>query len=226
MATLSPSKRRTLAASASVLLLLGCSPARTDAPPEKTTAPFPAYTRPATLPVVAANQPLFARLGGQAVVARVVDDFVALVAADPTFNGPGRRRPWTGPPEQVALLKKRFVEFTSNATGGDLPYNGPDLMTASRGMEITDAEFDALAAHASAALEKHKVPARERAELLAVIGRTRSAVVATAATRSNAAPAAPTPPAAAPEKPAPPFVPQPITSDESELELPPLQSGQ
>ena len=119
-------------------------------------------------------------------------------------------------PEQVATLKKRLVEFISTATGGDVPYHGGDMVSVHRGMNITDAEFDALAADLQAALKKNSVPAREQAELLAVVNRTRSAIVAA----PGSAKAAETPkpaPAAVAERPAP-FVPQPVTSDETELE--------
>lgn len=193
-------------------LTLSCAPTKREPAHEKTTAPF-ALTRPATLPVVADTRPLFERLGGAATVTRVVDDFVALASADPkvNFTRAGQPTAWEPTPTKVALLKKRLVEFIATATGGDLSYNGTDMVTAHRGMNISDAEFDALAADLKSALEKHAVPAREQAELMAVVNRTRSAIVADPAAKKPPAPAVVEPPP-------PPFVPQPITSDETELD--------
>jgi hemoglobin len=151
-------------------------------------------------------------------VTKVVDDFVALAASDAKVNfaRKGQPEPWNATPEQVALLKKRLVEFLSATTGGDLRYNGQDMVTAHRGMNITDDEFDALASDLKTALQKNGVGAREQSELVAVVNRTRSAIVATPGSK-NAAPTA-----KAPETPKPaPFVPQPITSNETELDAEP-----
>lgn len=193
----------------------GCGPRARRAPAARAThspAARAVATRPATASV-ADVRPLFDRLGGTPAVTKVVDDFVALAGNDPNVNFARKGQPlaWDATPEQVALLKKRLVEFISATTGGEAHYNGQDMVTAHRGMNITDAEFDALAADLKAALEKNAVSAREQSELLAVVNRTRSAIV-------GSGPAS-TPPAKAPESLKPePFVPQPITSNETELD--------
>ncbi len=46
-----------------------------------------------------------------------------------------------------------------------------------QGMKITGAEFDALAADLAASLDKFKVPAREKEDLLKVVGTTRRDIV-------------------------------------------------
>jgi hemoglobin len=193
---------------------IGCAARAKHAPPSRATASR-TTPRPATRPADDLR-PLFDRLGGTPTITKVIEDFVATASTDPNVNFARKGQPqaWDATPEQVSLLKKRLVEFLSAATGGDTHYNGQDMVTAHRGMNITDGEFDALAADLKSALEKHGVPPREQSELLAVVNRTRSAIVATSPTANGAAPAA-----KAPEAPKPaPFVPTPITSNETELD--------
>ncbi len=194
-----------------------------------------------TNPALASNRrTLFDRLGGTAGVTKVIDDFVAIAAADPAvnFTRAGHPNAWEATPENVALLKKRLVQFVATATGGDQEYTGEDLLTAHKGMGITDAEFDASAAALRAAMGKHEVPAQEQAELLAVVNRTRSAIVEEQAAPAGndaaggeGAPAAPAEvgdaPAVAPP-PADPAQPAPSASDvieETELEPPAPREG-
>jgi hemoglobin len=187
--------------------------------PSQRVAPPTTRAGAAAAPDAATEKPLYERLGGTAGVTKVVDDFVALAAADPTVNFTRQGHPaaaWDPTPQNLAALKKRLVEFIATTTGGDLTYSGKDMVAAHRGMHITDAEFDALAADLKAALAKHEVRAPEQAELLAIVNRTRSAIVADAAGAPSPAPAAEKP--AVSEKPAPVFVPHPVTSDETELE--------
>ena len=49
--------------------------------------------------------------------------------------------------------------------------------TAHAGMKITNAQFDALVGHLVASLDKFKVPAAEKGDLLALLGPMRSSIV-------------------------------------------------
>ncbi|NUQ45271.1 MAG: group 1 truncated hemoglobin [Phycisphaerae bacterium] len=122
---------------------------------------------------------LYARLGGEAAITAVVDDFVARGAANPAvnFSREGSERRWAGTPEQVEKLKRGLVQFICRATGGPRKYEGRDMRTVHAGMNITDAEFDALADDLRASLDKLNVPARERDELMAIVATTRTDIV-------------------------------------------------
>ena len=122
---------------------------------------------------------LYDRLGGEPAIKAVVDEFVARGASDPkvNFTREGHPNHWDATPDNVAKLKKHLVEFISKATGGPQHYHGRDMVTVHKGMEITDAEFDALAADLKGALDKFNVPQREQQELLAIVGSTRSQIV-------------------------------------------------
>jgi hemoglobin len=127
----------------------------------------------------AAAASLYDRLGGATAIEAVVADFVGRAAANPkvNFTRKGTDLEWEASEENVARLKKHLVQFVSMATGGPTKYEGRDMKAAHRGMQITDAEFDALAAELKATLDKFKVPAKEQKELLTIVGSTRGQIV-------------------------------------------------
>jgi hemoglobin len=123
---------------------------------------------------------LYDRLGGEAAIRAVVDDFVPRAAADEKVNFTRTGiagHEWQATPENVQRLKERLVQFIGVATGGPLKYEGKDMVTAHKGMQITNAEFDALAADLKASLDTLQVPAAEQKELLEIVGSTRGAIV-------------------------------------------------
>jgi len=122
---------------------------------------------------------LYARLGGERTIAALVDDFVPRTALDPKVNfvREGTAREWQPTPENVAHLKKMFVEFLGAATGGPVKYEGKELKSVHAGMKITASEFDAFAADFKATLEKLRVPPREQVEFLALINAAGSDIV-------------------------------------------------
>ncbi len=131
-----------------VALLSGCATEKASAAP----APGPA-----------ANATLFERLGGKPAIEAVVDDFLGRVAADERINAG-----FAG--AHVPRLRTRLIELICAGTGGGCTYSGRDMKTAHTGMGVTNAQFDALAGHLVASLDKLKVPEKEKGELLAIIG--------------------------------------------------------
>ncbi len=120
--------------------------------------------------------PLYERLGGDAAIRKVVDDFVALAAPDPAVDFT-RGGTWQATPAAVERLKQHLVAFVAQATGGPQSYTGRDMKTAHAGMRITQAQFDALAAHLRSALEKNGVGAVEAGELMKIAGSTAADIV-------------------------------------------------
>jgi hemoglobin len=133
-----------------------------------------AWSAPAGAP--AKTKSLYERLGGEAALKIVVDDFVAVAAPDPKVDFT-RGGTWKATDASVAHLKKMLVDFMGQAFGGPQVYAGRTMKDAHRGMVITQAQFDALAGHLKATLVKHKVPAKEIDEVMAIAASTAPDIV-------------------------------------------------
>ncbi len=113
---------------------------------------------------------LFDRLGGKNAITAVVDDFVNRIAADDRIN----QRFFN---VDIVKLKGLLVEFVCQATGGPCQYTGQDMETSHAGMELVDDEFNALVEDLVGALDKFKVPAKEKGELLGALGGMKGDIV-------------------------------------------------
>lgn len=136
-------------------------------------APEPLDKKPAPAP---AEATLWMKLGGQEAVEKVVDDFVAIAAANPkvNFDRDGKLK-FTE--EQIAMLKKQLVAFVSAASGGPIKYTGKSMKEAHKGMEITDAEFDASVDDLVKAMEKNGVKDEEIKAVRTAVEGTRKDIV-------------------------------------------------
>jgi hemoglobin len=105
---------------------------------------------------------LYERLGGQAAIVAVVDDFVGNVAKDKRINSYFAKA-------DIPRLKARLVEQICQGTGGPCFYSGRDMKSAHAGMGIRSADFDALVGDLGKTLKKFKVPKKEQGELVAIL---------------------------------------------------------
>lgn len=117
-----------------------------------------------------ADRTLYDRLGGKPAITAVVDDFVGNVAADSRINGFFAHA-------DVPRLKVNLVDQICQASGGPCVYKGRDMMSAHKGMGISDADFSALVEDLVKSLDKLNVPAREKGELLAILGPLKPQIV-------------------------------------------------
>jgi truncated hemoglobin YjbI len=125
------------------------------------------------------EKPLYDRLGGDSAIRAVVDDFVIRAASNQKINffRKGTGREWQPSERQVRVLKEHLVDLVGELTGGPHVYTGRDMKSTHAGMQISSAEFDALAGDLKASLDHFKVPAKEQSELLAIVGSTRPDIV-------------------------------------------------
>jgi hemoglobin len=123
--------------------------------------------------------PLYDRLGGNVMISAVVEDFVGRAAGDPrvNFTRKGTSAEWKATPENVDKLKVHLTEFLAAATGGSEEYEGRDMRSVHAGMQISNGEFDAIKADLAKSLAKYDVPAKETAEVLAIVEGTRKDIV-------------------------------------------------
>jgi hemoglobin len=116
------------------------------------------------------DQSLYTRLGGKPAITAVVDQFVANVAADKRINSFFANA-------DIPPFKAKLVDFICQGTGGPCTYTGKDMKAAHEGMGVKDADFNALVEDLVAALEKFKVPEKEKGELLGILGPMKGAIV-------------------------------------------------
>ncbi|HEY0195158.1 MAG TPA: hypothetical protein VGC42_28785 [Kofleriaceae bacterium] len=140
------------------------------AKPSAPAAPAGPATPDAPVSAAPAGQSLYARLGGGPAVTAVVGDFVDRMGEDARIK-------YRFLNTDLAKLKTLLVEFVSMAAGGDVKYTGQDMETSHAGMELVDEEFDALVDDLVATLDKFKVPAREKGELLGALGPLKPRIV-------------------------------------------------
>jgi len=118
---------------------------------------------------------LYTRLGGDAAITAVTDQFIQNVLADPTiadnFAATG------ADPYRFALFRERLIDQLCDATGGPYTYTGANMYDAHDGMNITDTEFGALVNALVASLNTFNVPQAEQNELLGILGPMQSDIV-------------------------------------------------
>ncbi len=114
---------------------------------------------------------LYERLGGQPAITAVVDDFVGNVAADARINGFFAKT-------NIPRLKTLLVEQICAGTGGPCKYTGRSMKDSHAGMGVGDAQFGALVEDLVKTLDKFGVPAKEKNELLGILGPMKSDIVA------------------------------------------------
>jgi len=118
---------------------------------------------------------LYTRLGGQAAIVAVVNQFVANVGADARINSFFKAT--VADPARLAAFKTNLVNLICQGTGGPCTYTGKSMKDAHKGMGVTDANFNALVEDLVAALNQFKVGAQEQKDLLAILGPMKGDIV-------------------------------------------------
>jgi hemoglobin len=130
--------------------------------------------RPSGAPANTAS--LYDRLGGAYPIAVVVDDFIERLLVNDTLNANSaisqarHRVPAPG-------LKFHVATLVCQATGGPCKYVGRDMRSSHAHLRISEKEWHAMLADFNKTLDKFKVPAAERGELIAIVNSTRSEIV-------------------------------------------------
>ena len=144
-----------------------------------------------------AEKSLYERLGSINSIAAVVDDFIDKLLSDPLI---------TANKDVVAGLahttkpglKVLITELLCEKSGGPQKYSGKSMKESHEGLNITDAEWQAMIKDLLASLNKFKVPNKEQIEVIVIVNSTKDDIVTKQAAPAAEAPPAP-PPQAAPE---------------------------
>ncbi len=113
---------------------------------------------------------IYARIGGQPAMDAAVDLFYKKVLADKRVNHFF---------EDVNMKRqiKRQKAFLSAAFGGPVPWKGKDMRKAHADLDINEKDFNVIAGHLQTTLKELKVDAKLIAEVMAVAGSTKDAVL-------------------------------------------------
>jgi hemoglobin len=121
----------------------------------------------------AEQKTLYQRLGGYDALAAVSDDFL-----DRLGKGKLLSRFVVGlSVDSKKKLRQHLVDFLCNATGGPCVYVGRDMKTVHTGLAITEADWKESVEALNGTLDKFKVPAKEREEVLAAVSSLKKDIV-------------------------------------------------
>ncbi len=123
-----------------------------------------------------AEKPLYERLGGAHAVAAVVDDFVDRLFLNPTVMANAAVKEESAKVTRSGL-KFQLAVLVCQVTGGPHQYHGRSMPDSHRGLEISEKEWDAMAADFKVTLDKFRVPAKEQKELFDIVGTTKPDIV-------------------------------------------------
>jgi hemoglobin len=128
------------------------------------------------------TQTLYDRLGGLPAVSAVVDQFITNVVAESMTPNSNLKRTFnpliqSGNSYRVASLRNHLIDQIGQAAGGPLQYKGLSMPAAHQGMNITDAEFNALVAELGKAMTTKGVPAAQQAEVVNILAPLKSSIV-------------------------------------------------
>jgi hemoglobin len=130
----------------------------------------------ASAPPPAAGPTLYERLGGVYAIATVVDDFIERLLVNDTLNAnPAIKAARDRVPKSG--LKYQVTAFVCLATGGPCAYPGRNMKQAHAHLNISEREWQAMAAEFKKSLDKFKVPAREQDELFTLVATTKGDIV-------------------------------------------------
>jgi hemoglobin len=119
---------------------------------------------------------LWDRLGGEAGVTKVVEDWAAAAVADDKLDVT-RGGKYLQDDASVKKLKRQLVEQISSLTGGPLKYEGRPMKEVHKGMGITDEQFDLAVKHLKEALKANGVKEEDAVKLLDAVEETRKDIV-------------------------------------------------
>ena len=112
------------------------------------------------------NVSLFKRLGGTPGIERLVEEVVRRHMDNPNIGV--RFRPYLDQPQKLEALKQHLARFLETGSGGPPRYEGRDMRTAHRGMNISPAEYMAAVDDIVGALAHLGVDEQTRKDVLAI----------------------------------------------------------
>lgn len=112
------------------------------------------------------NGTLYERLGGVNGITAIVDDIVEAHMSNPSVKA--RFLPLKDDPKHFAEVRQHLIEFLAAGSGGPEQYTGKDMLSAHRGMNISEEEYMKVIDDILHALDKNKIDDQTRKDVLAI----------------------------------------------------------
>ena len=106
---------------------------------------------------------LYQRLGEADGIARLVDDVIAAHLTNPLVKTRFENI------EDMEYAKRMAREFFCAGSGGPEPYTGKDMLTAHRGMNISEQEYLAVTDDIVGAMKKNNLDEGTRNDVIAIL---------------------------------------------------------
>ena len=114
---------------------------------------------------------LYTRLGGAEGIRRIIDDVIAAHLNNPVVGERFRKA------EDLDRLKIKAWEFFCAGAGGPETYTGKDMISAHKGMNITDAEYEAVTNDILSALKKNRIDDATAHDVTAILDSLKPQVI-------------------------------------------------
>ena len=116
---------------------------------------------------------LYERLGGSEGIKKIVSDVVDLHLENPTIA-----TRYVNAQSDIDAIKNGAANFFIMGTGGPNIYEGKDMLETHKGMNISDAEFNAVIDDILQGLEMNNIGQKEKEEVLFVLYGMKKEIVA------------------------------------------------
>ena len=117
--------------------------------------------------VIEKTATLYERLGGEEELTAIVDEVVEEHMNNPAISA--RFIPYKERPEYLAQIKKHTVNFFCAGSGGPQAYEGRDMTTTHRGMNINATEYMHVIDDIMIVLDRHNKDEQTKNDVLAIL---------------------------------------------------------
>jgi hemoglobin len=114
---------------------------------------------------------LYSRLGGAEGIRKIIDDVIAAHLDNPVVGERFRKA------EDISRLKTKAWEFFCAGAGGPETYTGKDMISAHKGMNITEQEYEAVTNDILSALKKNRIDDATAKDVTAILDSLKSQVI-------------------------------------------------
>ena len=117
-----------------------------------------------------AERTLFAQIGGEVKLRRTVDSFVEVMLADERIN-------FAFANTDLGIFKRRLYDQLCEITDGPCTYKGRNMFEAHKKLDVTNAQFNALAEDLYKAFDRQGVPYRVQNKVMKLLAPMQADIV-------------------------------------------------